>query len=94
MKKNQIQTQNMLEKIRANSVKIKNLRVSKTSRISLSNYNTYLIKEEIKKIKKKIKKKKSLKKKKIKKKKKKRKKLKVKKIKIKIRKIRKRAKKN
>ena len=51
MKKNQIQTQNMLEKIRANSVKIKNLRVSKTSRISLSNYNTYLIKEEIKKIK-------------------------------------------
>ena len=41
----------MLEKIRANSVKIKNLRVSKTSRISLSDYNTYLIKEEIRKIK-------------------------------------------
>ena len=39
------------KKIRSNSVKIKNLRVSKTSGISLSNYNTNMIKEKIKKIK-------------------------------------------
>ena len=52
MKKNFLMTpQNILGKTRANSVKIKNLRVSKTSRISLSNYTTYLIKEKILKIK-------------------------------------------
>jgi hypothetical protein len=52
MKKNFLMTpQNILGKTRANSVKIKNLRVSKTSKISLSNYTTYLIKEKILKIK-------------------------------------------
>jgi hypothetical protein len=52
MKKNFLMTpQNILGKTRANSVKIKNLRVSKTSRISSSNYTTYLIKEKILKIK-------------------------------------------
>ena len=37
-------------KPRSESVKIKNLRVSKTSRISISNYNTNIIKEKIRKI--------------------------------------------
>ena len=39
------------QKARSNSVKIKNLRVSKTSRISISNYNSNIIKEKIHKIK-------------------------------------------
>ena len=39
------------KKIRSNSVKIKNLRVSKTSRISVSNYNSDMMKEKIRKIK-------------------------------------------
>ena len=43
--------QNILGKARSNSVKIKNLRVSKTSGISLSNYTSYLIKEKILRIK-------------------------------------------
>ena len=38
------------KKIRSNSVKIKNLRVSKTGRISISSYNTNLIKEKIRQI--------------------------------------------
>ena len=37
-------------KIRSNSVKIKNLRVSKTSRISIANYNSNAMKEKIRKI--------------------------------------------
>ena len=39
------------KKIRSNSVKIKNLRVSKTSRVSVSNYNSDIMKEKIRKIK-------------------------------------------
>ena len=39
------------QKARSNSVKIKNLRVSKTSRISISNYKSNIIKEKIHKIK-------------------------------------------
>lgn len=38
------------QKNRSNSVKIKNLRVSTTHRISLSNYNSNIIKEKIRKI--------------------------------------------
>ena len=38
------------QKPRSESVKIKNLRVSKTSRISISNYNSNIIKEKIRKI--------------------------------------------
>ena len=38
------------KKIRSNSVKIKNLRVSKTSRISISSYNSNLIKDKIRRI--------------------------------------------
>ena len=38
------------QKIRADSVKIKNLRVSKTKRVSISNYNSGIITEKIRKI--------------------------------------------
>jgi len=38
------------KKMRSNSVKIKNLRVSKTGRISISNYNSNIIKEKIRQI--------------------------------------------
>ena len=39
------------KKIRSNSVKIKNLRVSKTSRLSVANYNSDMMKAKIRKIK-------------------------------------------